>query len=410
MAPVPLAAAPAAGNADDRAAIAELRTAITAARNDTSVLATRLDAEERASKSGFRVGDTSVRIGGYVKVDAISERTSGGQLASSAITRDFLIPSTIPVGGAPSAWDTDFNARQTRLVLTTATPVGGKTAATHIELDFMVTDGGDERVSNSYVPRMRQAFLTYDGWLVGQAWSTFQDVGALPDSLDFIGATPGTVFVRQAQIRYTKGAVSVALEQPETVLTARGGTRLLPGTDALPDIVVRVAKNGLMLAGIARQLRASDQVLPTGAATAWGFGVSASGKVALDPRTDLRFMATAGRGLGRYIGVNIVNDAAITAAGELSPIATYSGFVALRHLWTDRLRSTVSLAGFKADNPVALTGAGQTDTVWNGLANLIYSPIPKLDIGVEYMRAKRTLESGLSGNLQKVQMSAKVSF
>ena len=143
---------------------------------------------------------------------------------------------------------------------------------------------------------------------------------------------------------------------------------------------------------------------------AWGYGLSLSGKIKVGERDDLRFMATAGDGLGRYIGLNIVNDAAIDMNGELDPIFTYSGFAAYRHFWSDKVRSTIGASYFKADNPVLLTTNQVTDESWNALANIIFSPVGPLDIGLEYMYAKRTLEDGRSGNLQKVQVSTKYSF
>ncbi|MBD3729146.1 MAG: porin [Sphingomonadales bacterium] len=402
----------------DIATAREIRGVVADTRAETQAVSAKTDSleqrvaavEKKTPGSGFNVGSTNISIGGYVKLDAISERTSGGQLAGNAITRDFLLPSTIPVGGTASGWDTDFNARQSRIIIKTSTPVGDKAVGTLLEMDFMVTDGGDERVSNSYTPRMRQAYITYDGWLFGQAWSTFQNVGALPDSLDFVGTMPGTVFVRQPMIRYAKNGFSVAVEQPETTITTATGGRILPGDDSMPDVVVRYDKSGLAIAGIVRQLHASSLVLPTGSDSAFGYGVSISGKVPLGESSDFRFMGTVGQGLGRYLGANIVNDAAIDANGKLDPITTYSGFAAFQHKWSPKLRSTLAGSYFKADNPILFTGTSPTDTVWNALANIIYSPVPKLDVGIEYMYAERENEAGLSGNLQKVQVSAKYSF
>lgn len=378
-------------------------------------LAAQIATTKKQEDKGFRVGNTTVAYAGYVKLDAIAQRTSGGQLSSGAFTRDFLVPVAIPVGGRASGWDQDFSARQSRIIFKTATDVGAEhTLNSHIELDFMVTDGGDERVSNSYVPRMRQAFITYDNWLFGQAWSTFQDVGALPDSLDFIGTTPGTVFVRQPMIRYTKGGLQLAAEQSETTVTTRTGGRVLAGDDAMPDLVARYNLSGkwgsFSAAGILRDLRISNDDFGTGKQSALGYGISLSGKLMLGAKDDLRLMATAGEGLGRYIGINIVNDAALDVTGDLDPIATYSGFAAYRHFWSSSLRSTLAGSYFKADNPVALTTGVVTDESWNALANLIWSPVKPLDIGIEYMYAERTLEDGRSGNLQKVQLSTKYSF
>ena len=121
-------------------------------------------------------------------------------------------------------------------------------------------------------------------------------------------------------------------------------------------------------------------------------------------------MGTYGDGVGRYIGVNIVNDAAIDASGELSTIETVSGFASYRHFWTPTLRSNITGGYFKADNPVAFTGDGVTDQVYSVHANIIYTPVDKLDVGVEYIYANRELENGMDGDLNKVQFSTKYSF
>ncbi len=400
-------------SAEDAAMAQEMRAAVAETRavaEQQGQIETRVAAMEEKDTQGFRIGGTQFSLGGYVKMDAISQRTSGGQVPGDSINRDFLIPSLIPVGGSASGWDTHFHARQTRMILKTATPVGDKTLGSHIEMDFLVTSGGDQRVSNSYVPRMRQAFLTYGGWTFGQAWSTFQNVGALPESVDFVGVMPGTVFNRQAMIRYkTKSGISIAVEQPETTITNSVGGRILPSDDQMPDVIVRY-DGPITVAAIARQLNASDNVLASGSDSAWGYGVSVSGKIPIGEKDDFRFMGTVGDGLGRYIGANIVNDAAIDANGNLDPIFTYSGFAAYRHVWNDKMRSTIAGSYFKADNPVSLTSGSPTDNVWNAIANVIYSPVPKLDLGIEYMYAERENEAGASGNLQKLQATAKYAF
>ncbi|MFW5634981.1 MAG: DcaP family trimeric outer membrane transporter, partial [Erythrobacter sp.] len=314
-----------------------------------------------------------------------------------------------------SGFDTNFSARQTRFIFKTATDVGAEHKLnSHIELDFLVTEGGDERVSNSFVPRIRQGFITYDNWLIGQAWSTFMDVGALPDSVDFIGVTPGTPFARQPVVRWTKGGLELAIEQPETVVTTPTGGRIEAGDDTLPDFVAKYNWTGdwgrVSLAGIARTLRVSDDDFGTGNDSALGYGVALSGKLDLGRRDDFRFSASYGEGIGRYIGVNIVNDAAIDDDGNLDPIATYAGFAALRHAWDDRLRTNLGGAYFKADNPVRFTTDQVSDESWNAFANLIWTPVAPLDFGVELMYAERILEDGRSGNLQRVQFSTRYNF
>lgn len=378
-------------------------------------LAQQVAVPQKQEEQGFRVGKTVVGYAGYVKLDAVSQRTSGGQLPIGAFTREFLFPSAIPVGGDPSGFDTDFSARQSRFIFTTATDVGeSHKLKSHIELDFIVTEGGNKRITNSFTPRLRQAFITYDNWLFGQAWSTFQNLKALPDTLDFIGITPGTVFNRQSQVRWSKNGWSLALESPDTVITTRTGGLVEGDNDLAPDLVVRYDLNRpwgqITTAAIARMLRVGNKSMIAGDDTALGYGLSVSGRVKVGSRDNIRFMANAGDGIGRYIGLNLVNDAAVDDADRLDPIFTWSGFAAYQHFWGQRLRSSIAGSYFKADNPVAFTTRLVTDQSWNGLANLIWNPVDPLDIGIEVMYAERRLEDGRTGNLQRLQFSTRYNF
>ena len=401
--------------AEIRAQSADLLAATRDLQDRQTKLAAQVAVPQKQEDQGFRVGKTVVAYAGYVKLDAISQRTSGGQLPVGAFTREFLFPSAIPVGGEPSGFDTDFSSRQSRFIFTTATDVGdAHKLKSHIELDFIVTEGGNKRITNSFTPRLRQAFITYDNWLFGQAWSNFQNLKALPDTLDFIGITPGTVFNRQPQVRWSKNGLSVSLESPDTVITTRTGTMIEGDNDVAPDLVVRkdfVRPWGhVTTAVIARMLRVGDKSMIAGNDTALGYGMSVSGRINLGKRDNLRFMANAGDGIGRYIGLNLVNDAAVDNNSNLDPIFTISGYGAYQHFWSPRLRSSVAASYFKADNPVAFTTRLVTDESWNGLANLIWNPVDPLDIGIEVMYAQRQLEDGRSGNLQRVQFSTRYNF
>ena len=397
-----------AGAKDENVVLVELDT-------PGGVSAQKTAAAEPAQKDGFTVGDVHVDFGGFIKLDASVTDFSGGELPSSSIGRDFYIPGLVPVGGEGDGPDFDFNPRETRFVFDVAAERGGLDIGGRLEFDFQVTSDGNERVSNSFTPRMRQAYVTINNWLLGQAWSTFQDVSALPDNLDFIGPTEGTVFIRQPMIRYTRGPWQIALEQPETEITGPAGERILAGDDVAPDIVLRHnAKGGwghLTAAALFRVLHVEDEIVPGALSdTALGYGVSLSGKLKVGEKDDFRFMATYGEGVGRYIGVNVVNDAAVNTMGGLDLIATYSGFASYRHFWSDKWRSNLTGGYFKADNPMDLVGGAVTDQVYSIHANLIYSPAPKLDVGVEYIFANRRLENDLDGDMNKVQFSTKYSF
>ncbi|WP_102795359.1 DcaP family trimeric outer membrane transporter [Bowmanella denitrificans] len=366
-----------------------------------------------SAASASVLDDTKFNFGGYVKLDAIASNYSDGTLPSGNIGRDFYIPGLTPVGGNDEGTAFDMHARQTRFNFSSKTQLeNGKSLATKIELDFMATPNGDERVSNSYSPRLRIATIEYDGWLFGQTWTTFQDVAVLPDTLDFIGATDGTIFVRQAMIRYSNGGFQIALENPETTVTPYGGGgRIVTDDNSVPDLVLRYTHKAdwghVSGAALVRQLAYDDGGLIDSTETAASFSISAKFNIGKD---DIKLMYNAGAGMGRYLGINTANGAVINANGELEAIDSSGGLIAYRHLWNDQWRSTISYSWFEADNEVALTGMGVTETTSSVRVNAIYSPTKALSFGLEYSHAERELENGNDGDMDRLQFSAKYAF
>ncbi|MDD3764109.1 MAG: DcaP family trimeric outer membrane transporter [Nevskiales bacterium] len=368
------------------------------------------------------IGTTSVSWGGYAKLDVIYSQFSEGAVAQST-SRDLYVPSTIPVsnGGGDSYSALDFHAKETRLYIKTETPLeNGMKIGGHIEFDFIVNQGaGNEVVTNAYNPGLRRAFLTYGNWLMGQEWTTFINLGSIPETLDFVAfPTDGTVFARQPMIRYSSGNFSIAVENPETTVRTVDGTG--SGSTAktddgqVPDLIARyVAKldNGgnLAVAGMLRQLTIDDAASGGPDATTMGYGISVSGKLPLGSRDDIRFTLNYGEGIGRYLALGMSADAAMDG-NDLEAIGVTSGYVAYRHAWTPQWRTTVTASAFQADNDILLTGGNATDSVVSGSVNLLYSPTAKLTFGTEYRHAEREVESGADGALDRLQFSAKYVF
>lgn len=371
-------------------------------------------AYSQSAVAGFKVGDTTeINIGGYVKLDAMLTDTPDGQIATG-IGRDFYVPSLTPVGGTGESATWDMHARQSRFFISSDTMLeNGKKVTGRFEFDMMATTGtGDQRVSNGYAPEIRHAFLSYDGWLFGQTWTTFMDTNALPDSLDFVGTTDGTVFVRQAQVRYTIGGWQFAVENPETTVTPNGGgTRVVTDDNSMPDLVVRynhtAAWGGLTVSALSRQLSMQQGLVDD---SVQGYGLSFSGKINVSKTDDIRFAVTYGDGLGRYLSLNTSNDAVLTKAGALEAISSIGYTLAYKHSWNDKLRSSFFYSAQQIDNPVDLTGLAQTESTSSYSANLIYQLASKVSVGVEVRHATRVLESDLDGDLNRIQFSAKYDF
>ena len=373
-------------------------------------------AEMESKPDAVSDGEThSYKFGGYVKSDVILSNYSDGDLAAGSAGRDFYIPGTIPVGGEGESTDWDAHAKESRMWFRSDHELkNGDKLRTYVEMDFLLSPGGNERVSNSYNPRLRHAFLTYNNWLFGQTWSTFQNVGALAENLDFVGPAEGTTFQRQDMIRYTNGPWQIAIENPETTVTPFGGGGRIVTDDAdIPDFVVRYTHSGdwgnLVIAGLLRELNYEDAATGIDDSDT-GFALSVSGKMPVGDKDDFRWMLSGGSGMGRYMGLNTANGAVITADGSLDAIDSFGGFASYRHFWSPKWRSNFTLSFLDIDNDTDNTGFGVTEEAFSAHLNLIYSPTAKLDIGVEYMHASRELASGADGELNRLQFSTKYAF
>lgn len=373
------------------------------------------------ANAGIKIGEisdafknTELTFGGYIKVDAFWSDFSDGKLPSNSVGRQFYIPATVPVcttepceGG--SVFDT--HARATRFYFGTNTKSDGHTIKTFLELDFLVTPNGNERVSSSYTPRLRHAYITYDEWLIGQTWTTFQDVAVLPESLDFLGPAESTTFGRQTMLRYTSGNWQFALENPETTITPHGGGARIDADDSvIPDLIVRYNHKDswghMSVSGIVRQLKVDSAGVD---ATDTGYGIAVGSKINVGS-DDIKMMVVYGSGLGRYIGTNVVNAAAVDALGDLDTITTTSALFAYRHHWSDKWRSTLSYSMLRADNDVINGGTGVSKAVDSIHLNLIYEPTKSMTFGVELINAVREIESGHEGDMNRLQFSAKYAF
>jgi len=378
---------------------------------------------EKASKtsnSGFKgKANTSYSFGGYIKADAMWSEHSDQQRAGN-VGDDFLVPSTIKAGGGSKGDKVfDAHAKTSRLWFKTVTDTDVGPIKSYMEFDFNASS--DERLTNQSSNGLRHAFVDWQysdtaSLLAGQTWSTFFNTGALPEAVDFIGPTSGTIFVRQTQVRWTKkvgdGSIMLSAENPSTGLYDGGiGFNNNKFDDStMPDLVARYnGKAGnlsysaaVMGRDIAYNSMGSDD-------DTLGVAVSLSGKYVFDNGDDVKFMVNHGN-LGRYIALQAFRDGAIEADGDIELIDVTGGFVAYRHLWSEKLRSTISYAMASADNPSTVDPTATTESISNASINLMYSPTKPLTFGIEYMMADRELENGVDGDLKRLQFMTKYVF
>jgi len=308
---------------------------------------------------------TSFTYGGFIKMDGMYTDTSDGRIADGSSGRLFYLPSAIPVGGAGADGGdpyTDYHAQFSRFFFSadTVTENGNKVKA-YIEADMFGGGSnalaGNETATNTYAVSLRQAYVSWNNWLAGQTWSNFMDTAALPDAVDFVGVTDGTVFVRQAQLRYTKGPWSFSAENPQTTITPylNSAARFNSGDNVMPDLTARYVAKGdwghFSVAGMVRQFKYLDE-------TDTGGAVSVSGKFNLGKSDDIRYAVNAGSGIGRYLAFGLGSDVVLDANGDPNALDGYGGFVAWRHVFSPKVRTNLMYSAAMFDNDKAITGLG----------------------------------------------------
>ncbi|MCU7806438.1 MAG: porin [Candidatus Thiodiazotropha sp. (ex Semelilucina semeliformis)] len=353
-------------------------------------------------------GDVEFSLGGYAKLSAMWTDTDSGTLAGGAGStgRTFYLPSSIPTGGTGGDQVFDMTARESRINFKAKTNSGPHSLGVVLEMDFLTTGFGNEIVSNSFSPRLRHYFLTYDNWLFGQTWSTFMDTAALPDALDFLGAPEGTVFIRQPMIRYSRNGFQIALENPET-FTDVG----LNDDNSVPDLAANYTMKTnwghLRFNGLLRELKYDDGTQED-SASGWGLGVS--GKVKVFDKDDVRFAVNYGDGMGRYTSLGVVRDAVIDpVSGDLDAVESVAGFVAYRHMWNSKWRSNLIYSMVDVDNPASAPGS-LNESASSIQVNLMYTPVKQLTLGVMYLQGELEKVNGDEGELDRIQFAAKYSF
>jgi hypothetical protein len=368
-------------------------------------------------KISFKLPDseTTVNLGGYVKLDAIwSDRSAG---VDSSGDQQLNI-NLVPVGPSAGQHKTDqvtFHARQTRLNFGTSTPTSYGGLTTYIEGDFFGADG-NETSTNSNGFRVRHAYGTLGGLLAGQTWTNFFNEQAYAETLDF-GGPVGEVFVRQAQLRWTQGLASgdwsVSAENPESLVATKGSaTPFRSDSDHAPDFTARVryrASGATYSGGLLVRNIHVDAAAPAANSGKWGEALAFTGIIPVGKGDDLRFDANVGNAIGRYQVGGFFPDGYLDAAGRMHLASQRSGFIAYRHFWAPGLRSTFEFSAADSNPPGDTTrGINRSDRSQH--LNLIWSPVPAVNLGAELIHAQRTVVGGDRGSLNRVQLSAQYSF
>jgi hypothetical protein len=268
--------------------------------------------------------------------------------------------------------------------------------------------------------RLRHAFGQWNRVLAGKTWSAFVDTDASPEEVDFEGLN-GRVNVRQAQVRIMPryGAnyqFQFSMEDPNPqIQNGQGVTRM-------PDFVASGRfqpheRLHVKMSALARQIRGQmDSDIGSGVDKAYAWGLSLSGRFStptFDKRDSLLFQLNGGTGIGRYVNdlSSIGNYDGIfdPRNGDLELFDVLAGYVSWQHWWRGDLRSNFTIGMVEVDNPKFVEDQAYKQTRRLS-SNILWTPTPRINIGLEYLWGVRENEDGDDGNATQIQASAQYNF
>jgi len=258
--------------------------------------------------------------------------------------------------------------------------------------------------------RLRHGFLTVGGWTVGQTWSTWFDLDAGADTVDFAGPIGAAPFdqSRVAMIRYSfainkQNSLTFALENNGG--KGDGSTGGDSADGKYPNIVgvykfagdwghVAVSAVAQNFASFKNENSGSTVLVAAPSAEVrydkWSANFQVSGNVNI-AKDNLYFSAYTGSGAGPY-GTGTTNTQFFNSATkEIEFLKATGVMVGYTHQWTDAVRSNIVLSGvsFKEDKPFTApdptTGVAVAKTYADLFINTFVAITKSLDFGAEYV-------------------------
>jgi len=352
--------------------------------------------------------NTSIGFGGFTKLLMMY---SDVNIARNKWGHQDLYGADIPVGGSNQSSQFNMHAKETRLWFKSFTPSDFGDINTLVELDL-------NQSADSYTPRLRHAYGSIGNFLAGQTYTTFTNTAALAE-MDAATAVTGNILVRQPMVRWTQPFTSTtdamfALELPSTRFTRGSGSAIENlDDDRFPDLVVRLNNTqdwgNISLAAMARNIRLKDAANNIDESS-WGGALSLAGRVNVGERDNFRFMLNYGDALARYVVNGTYADASYDSSSHhLELNRLYSGTLFYQHYWNPVWRSNLAL-GYSHSNLPSYASQELTRDVFSAHANVVWNPVPQLNIGLEYLYAMRELQDGRDGDLNRVVFSTRFNF
>lgn len=381
--------------------------------------------------------DTSLAIYGFVKADVVH---------NFGARRDFptlLLTSIIPVDGADGAGrqgDTNARVNASQINIESRTPTEWGELRTHFQFDFFngdqSTGAAEENSANELPAGLRLAYGSLGPLTVGQDWTAFMDLSAYPETADFEGPN-GMLFSRVPQIKWSEPvgggwSYAVAIDNPSGNFIPPPGAAVADVEKSdLPDLVGHLRHEDgwghVQLSGQLRKIAYDiDTTVANNAAlanfpqredSAVGWGLAAylqlDDPLGLHPRDKFTLLGAYGEGIRYIIDTGLTaqqTDGGVNpVTGEIETTEQYSIVAWYQHWWTDTVRSTAVYGRVEVD-PLSFAAGNSFERTQYVVGNLFWSPVPRVNLGLEYQYGQLEVKDGRKGEANQIQATAVFLF
>lgn len=322
---------------------------------------------------GLTVAGSEIKLYGNVRMDA--QYQAEGGIAPRLYNQ---ISSVALEGVAERSDEFKSTLSATRLGLDFKSPIQDKEVTGKLEVDFL----GGLNFDNL---RIRHAYVNYGNWLLGQTWSNFAVPDYMPESVDALGFVGGAV-KRTPQVRYSQKISPAA-----TLITALEDPKDGSISMRMPALTSRLnlkVSDDMSLSG---RVMAHEKRIESEEKWAWGVGLGA--KYDLSPETSLKADYYHVKGDSSF--VSWANNGVLkTATSDLVQNQFDSITVGITQKFNDQIRGTLGYGFMKFDEDQKYINALPNKTsgnkeLWQAWANVFYSPVKPISLGVEYVYGER---------------------
>lgn len=269
--------------------------------------------------------------------------------------------------------------------------------------------------------RLREAYVSWNGLTAGQTVTTFCDLAASFNTIDFEGPN-GYTYGRNLMLQYKHGwdnglSLGIALEYP--AVSATTGTKAYIIPQRVPDIPAYVqyawnkGASHIRASGIIRNMFYRNDV-DNVTEDCIGWGAQLSGVFSISKNITAYGQFLYGQGITPYIqdlagnGLDMIPD--MNISGKLQPTVVTSWLVGAQFNLTSKMPLTIGYSQVLLDNKNSAYVPGQYKLSQYIVGNMFYNFNRMLSVGVEYLYGTRYDENDAFGRANRIQAAVQLNF